>query len=551
MRVSRRWAFVASLFLIVGVASPAGASVHGLDAQASGATSFATQAYAPLRTTQAQQVTKDDPSPTRTFSEPYMLVDPANPKVIMAAAVEMRTGVCYLMRSTDAGKSWHILPALPGTNSFPQCFTVNGGTTQSPMAWGRNHTLYYALLGYDQADGGDGRSGNMSVLLARSTDLGQTFTTTVVDNNRGKTGDNITQDSPVASVAVDTHSGSHDIVYVGWNQSLPKSSNPTSPTLVATSTDGGQTFGKPVDLNGFYKQTYTDTDGTKYDYTFGTPYLAVGRTGTVYVVASESVSFNVMKFPPLNLLAASSTDRGKTWTAHSFDTPSFDLSQPEFALSTQGASDNLAIVYQDKFGGQAQGNEDIYFQHSTNGGQTWSSPIRLNDDDTSLQNEHNFPDISIAPNGRIDVVWYDYRNGLNNSDDVYYTYSTDGGATFAHDIRVTDQSINRSVGPNTNFDIRIEPGVASTNSYAAIGWTDTRLATDATQTVDVFGSVVQFKAVTTSSSPTLKYLAAGAAGLVIAGVLVLVIGVLRRRRVEPPTPPPAPAGRKPEPVGVS
>ena len=551
MRVPRRWLFVASLSLIVGVANPAGASVHGVGEQASGATSFAAQAYAPLRTTEPEQVTKGDPSPTRTFSEPYMLADPDNPKVIMASAVEMRTGVCYLMRSTDAGKTWNILSALPGTNSFPQCFTVNGGTTQSPMAWGRNHTLYYALLGYDQGDGGDGRSGNMSVLLARSTDLGNTFTTTVVDNNRGKTGDNITQDSPVASVAVDSHSGSRDVVYVGWNQSLPKASNPNSPTLVATSTDGGQSFGKPVNLNSFYHQVYTDTDGTKYHEGFSTPYLAVGRTGTVYAVSTAAVPFSVMTFPPLPLIVGASTNRGKTWNVHSFGTASLDLSQPAFALSTQGASDNLAVVYQDKFGGQAQGNEDIYFQHSTNGGQTWSSPTRLNDDDPSLQNEHNFPDISIAPNGRIDVVWYDYRNGVNNSDDVYYTYSTDGGATFANNIRVTDQTINRSVGPNTNFDIRIPPGVASANAYAAIGWTDTRLATEATQTVDVFGNIVQFKPITTSSSTALKYLAAGAAGLVIAGAIVLLIGFMRRRRVEAPSPPSAPAGRKPEPAGVS
>src|SRR6202011_1143418 len=137
-----------------------------------GGTSFASQAYAPLRVTTPIQVTKDDPLPTRTYSEPSMLVDPDNPKVIVASAVEMRTRICYLMRSTDAGATWSVLPALPGTNAFPDCFTVNGGQTQSPLAWGRNHTLYYGLLGYNQADGGNGRKGNISVLLARSTDLG-------------------------------------------------------------------------------------------------------------------------------------------------------------------------------------------------------------------------------------------------------------------------------------------------------------------------------------------------------------------------------------------
>jgi hypothetical protein len=551
IRGLRSWA-PALVVALLAALTPGPAGAMALQA-ALGGTSIGTQAYSPLGVTAAHQVTKDDPVPTRTYSEPSLLVDPDNPKVIVASAVEMRTKICYLMRSTDAGATWSVLPALPGTNAFPDCFTVNGGQTQSPMAWGRNHTLYYGLLGYDQADGGNGRSGNISVLLARSTDLGTSWSTSIVDNSRGKTGDQVQNDSPVASVAVDSHSAAQDIVYVGWNQSFPNSKSPDSPTLVATSTDGGQTFAPGVNVNKFYSEMYTDSDGTKYHIALGTPFLAVGPTGTLYAVAAAGVPFSVMTFPPLPLLSAVSTDHGHTWTVQKFDDASKDLSEPMFRSSPMGGPQGtLLVVYQDKLGTtQTQGSEDIYFQRSTDGAKTWSSPVRLNDDDPTAQTYHFMPNMSVAPNGRIDVAWYDFRNANRFENDVYYTYSTDNGVSWAKNVRASDQSISRAIGPNANFDIRIPPGVASTNDFAVVGWSDTRLGDSATQTQDVFADVVQFKAITSSTNRTLRYLAAAAAGLAVAGAIVLVIALGRRRRdVEPPSPPPAPKAREPQPVGV-
>jgi hypothetical protein len=481
-----------------------------------------------------------------------MLVDPENPKVIVASAVEMRTQICYLMRSTDAGVTWHILPALPGTNAFPDCFTVNGGQTQSPLAWGRNHTLYYGLLGYNQSDGGNGRQGDMSVLLARSTDLGTSWNTTIVDNSRGKTGEMVQNDSPVASVAVDSHSAGRDIVYVAWNQSFPKSKSPDSPTLVATSMDGGQTFGPPVNVNPFYHDTYTDSDGTVYHVGLGTPFLAVGTTGTLYAVGGAAVPFSVTVYPPLPLLSAVSTDHGRTWTVTKFTDASHDLSQPVLKASNLGGPNGtLLLVYQDKLGSQAQGSEDIYFQRSTDGAKSWSTPLRLNDDDPANQTYHFMPNLSVAPNGRIDVAWYDFRNQQSFANDVYYTYSTDNGTSWAKNIRITDQTIDRTFGPNANFDIRIPPGVASTNAYATVGWSDTRLGNSATQTQDVYANVVQFTPLPSGgTNRTLRYLEAAAGALLAAGLVVLVIALVRRRDDVLPPPPPAAKSPEREPVGA-
>src|SRR5579884_2011062 len=129
-----------------------------LPSSAFGASSatFKPQQASVKRLTAAVQMTKDDPSPTRAFTGPTdMLVDPLNPRVIVAASADLRTRICYLLRSTDAGHSWHIPgPATPALQSYPYCTTTaNAGATQASIAFGRNGTLYYALGGYGNGEG--------------------------------------------------------------------------------------------------------------------------------------------------------------------------------------------------------------------------------------------------------------------------------------------------------------------------------------------------------------------------------------------------------------
>ena len=94
---------------------------------------------------------------------------------------------------------------------------------------------------------------------------------------------------------------------------------------------------------------------------------------------------------------------------------------------------------------------DVKFVRSTDAGKTFSSPIRINDDPVNHNKWHWLAALSVAPNGRIDVVWLDTRNAANNTDSqLFYSFSIDGGSTWSPNIAVS-ASFDPFVGyPNQN-----------------------------------------------------------------------------------------------------
>jgi len=81
---------------------------------------------------------------------------------------------------------------------------------------------------------------------------------------------------------------------------------------------------------------------------------------------------------------------------------------------------------------------DVRFTRSTNGGMTWSEPIRVNDDPLDNGAHQWFGMMSVAPNGRIDVAWNDTRNsGQATLSELFYSYSTDAGDSWSKNIPVS------------------------------------------------------------------------------------------------------------------
>jgi hypothetical protein len=93
---------------------------------------------------------------------------------------------------------------------------------------------------------------------------------------------------------------------------------------------------------------------------------------------------------------------------------------------------------------------DVMFVRSTDGGLTFSAPHRINDDGLTSK-WHWFGTFSVAPNGRLDAVWYDSRNAANNTDSqLFYSYSTDAGVTWSPNVPASSLFNPMEGYPNQN-----------------------------------------------------------------------------------------------------
>jgi len=203
-----------------------------------------------------------------------------------------------------------------------------------------------------------------------------------------------------------------------------------SPGFFTRSSDGG-----------FSYESCTTIQGSPY---WGT--LAVGRTGDLYAAGVESSGFQVCKSS--NALDSSQTVTWDYSTPVDLDgdalgwigpNPSGLAGQTWIAVdTTSGSTSNNIYVLCSVERSSNQDPLDVMFSRSTNDGLNWSSPIKINDDLTETEWQW-FGTMSVAPNGRIDVVWLDTRDNPGTYlSSLYYSYSEDGGVTWSQNSRMSD-----------------------------------------------------------------------------------------------------------------
>ncbi len=109
------------------------------------------------------------------------------------------------------------------------------------------------------------------------------------------------------------------------------------------------------------------------------------------------------------------------------------------AIDRSGGSTNNNIYMLASVVPPGRSTTDVMFVRSTDGGLTFSAPRRINDDPVNPSKWHWFGTLSVAPNGRLDSVWYDTRNAANNTDSqLFYSFSTDGGVTWSANVAVSN-----------------------------------------------------------------------------------------------------------------
>jgi Neuraminidase (sialidase) len=162
-----------------------------------------------------------------------------------------------------------------------------------------------------------------------------------------------------------------------------------SRVYLSRSTDGGHTWGDPVELSGQSESVYNQR---------------IVRSGEHLLVVWQDKRTGRER-----LFAVSSSDGGVTWTSPTrVDHLPDDLRTDAFAMTMVMSPAGEAFV---TWNDGRNGRDDIFFGRSADGGRTWDDKdVRLDMDEAGTAISR-FPSIARAADGRIAVAWEDDRAG--------------------------------------------------------------------------------------------------------------------------------------------
>lgn len=141
---------------------------------------------------------------------------------------------------------------------------------------------------------------------------------------------------------------------------------------------------------------------------------------------------------------------------------------------------NLYCVYASNDPPGNGNKSDVWCRTSTDGGQTWSAAVRVNDDVNTQNFQQWHPAIWCdKETGKLYVMWMDTRDTpTNDSAFIYATYSADGGATFVANQRISNKKMKINCttcgGGGTPMYLGDYNGIVSNKKVAMAGWADFR-----------------------------------------------------------------------------
>ena len=346
-----------------------------------------------------------------TQGETTQAADPADPLHRVAAWINFGPGDTATIgtATTTDGRRWRseTVPNPPGLQY----------TADPVLAVDSQGTFYLTLLGYNIVDG---FFADDAMFLYTSTDGGKTF--------------RLTTDLSVLSfpdkewIAADPVRGALHLVWSDFQAGFG------SGIFYRNSTDGGATFSAPVPLSNprYFQSIYS--------------VVSIGPGGELYVTWFD---FGLSKAIWLDR----SLDGGSTWLSHDIVLER-KLSYPVDSIRDPGGPVNavdrsngphrgrLYVAYPDN----RYGSVDILLRYSDDRGDSWSAPVRVNDDAAGNGADQMLPWIEVDGTGGVHVTFLDQRRAADNqSFDVMLATSTDGGATFGPNIRVSDRLL--PIGP--------------------------------------------------------------------------------------------------------
>ncbi len=440
-------------------------------------------------------------------NSPTLIRNPVDENNLATAArIDSPAYSCSLHVSFDGGGRWTQtpIPAPPGDTGA--CFAPDAAFS----ADGSLFVSYVTLKG--RANAPD------AVWISRSTDGGKTLQAPVqTPLGRRAFQVRLTAD-PTAPKRI----------FLTWVKAdelgLYQFSNTGNPIMAVRSDDGGVNWTEPSRVSSSSRQRVV------------APSAAVGKEPGELNVLYLDLGDDALDYggghrgqggPPYDgtwqLVLARSTDNGATWKESVVDdaiTPTerfVVFTPPSPALAVDRDSGEVYVAFQDGRDGDA----DVRLWSLPQKADTWSAPVRVNDTAKGDGTAQYLPQLSVASDGRLDVVYYDRRADRTNVlNQVSMQSSFDAGKTFEPHVTVSDRAFSSRIGTGVERklpDIGSRLGLLSTDTRAYAVWTDTRGGSVKTAKQDLARGVVAF-----NDPPRLS--SAAKTGLLAGGIVLILLG---------------------------
>ncbi len=439
-------------------------------------------------------------------NSPTLVKNPRRPaNLVVVSRVDTPAYACGLRVSEDRGSKWKSVevPIPPGEE--PKCFAPDA-------TFAADGTLYMTYLTLR----GNGNTPN-AVWLVRSSDGGRTLSEPRKVAGRLR-----------FQVRLTTDPKRPKRLYLTWLQAsdvaLLRFAAPGNPIEATRSDDGGATWTKPVRVSDPGRGRVL------------APAPAVGPDGALYVlyldVGDDRLDYEGVHEgsggPPhpgrFALVLGRSTDGGATWEQSLVDdrvvpTRRFIAFLPPFpSLAVDGSTGRIFAAFED---GSASPS-DVHVWSLARGERAWEGPTRVNDTPARDGTSQYLPKIALAPDGRLDVAYYDRRNdSTNRFNDVSLQSSSDAGKTFSSKVALTDRTFDSGIGAGSERglpDLGSRLGLVSERSGVLAAWTDTRAGDEGSNKQVITFATGALARSTGPSAPVRNALGYGGIALVLAGL---------------------------------
>lgn len=327
--------------------------------------------------------------------------------------VNRRVGYSY---SIDSGVTWSV-PVILDSTLIPGYFKNSDPVVGVDTAG----NFYIGVIAI---------AGNGALAVYKSTNGGVTFPFAYLVSSTGGSGED------KEYITTDLVSGSpyKNTIYFTWTRFLTGQQ-----ILCIKSTNGGVNWSTPTIVS-------------EADYSVQGSDPVISLNGQVNVVWNfySGTTASIMYDKSTNGGASFGTDKIISTGDYPDNLPNGALTFPSIAADISGGARNgyLYVVFSDARNGDA----DVFFSRSTNSGNNWSSPVRVNNDAIGNGKLQYWPWIGVNNDGKIAIVWLDTRNTSNNTIvEAYMARSNDGGVSFTNELLSSQPSPTSIPGSNVRF----------------------------------------------------------------------------------------------------